>query len=576
MKMKKGLVFLLVSMMIFSMIAGCQPKEAPESEGNKVGLIISTLNNPFFVTLKDGAQAKADELGYDLVVLDSQNDPAKELANMEDILTQGVNVILINPTDSDAVGNAIKMANDEGIPVVTLDRGASDGDVVTHIASDNVAGGEMAGEYIVGLLGGKGKVVELEGIAGTSAARDRGKGFNEAIGKTEIEVVAKQVADFDRTKGLSVMENILQAQPEIDAVFAHNDEMALGALKAIESAGKRIIVVGFDATDDAVIAVENAEMAATVAQQPGLIGELGVDAASKIIAGETLEAYIPVALKLISGEAPIAMEGKTMGLVLSTLNNPFFVTLKEGAEEKATELGVELIVLDSQNDSAKELANMEDLLTRGVDLVLINPTDSDAVGNAINLANDKNIPVITLDRGANSGDVVTHIASDNVSGGIMAGEFISEILEGKGKVVELEGIAGTSAARDRGKGFNEAIGKTEIEVVAKQVADFDRTKGLSVMENILQAQPEIDAVFAHNDEMALGALKAIEVSGRDIMVVGFDATDDAVKAVEAGQMAATVAQQPAMIGSLGVENGMKVLMNETLPDYIPVDLMLVK
>ncbi|PLX33973.1 MAG: D-ribose ABC transporter substrate-binding protein, partial [Clostridiales bacterium] len=110
----------------------------------------------------------------------------------------------------------------------------------------------------------------------------------------------------------------------------------------------------------------------------------------------------------------------------------------------------------------------------------------------------------------------------------------------------------------------------------KQVADFDRTKGLSVMENILQAQPEIDAVFAHNDEMALGAIKAIEAAGRDILVVGFDATDDAVKAVEAGQMAATVAQQPAMIGSLGVENGIKALMGDSLSDYIPVDLMLVK
>ena len=162
----------------------------------------------------------------ELVVLDSQNDPAQELANVEDLLTQGVSLILINPTDSDAVGNAIIAANNKNVPVVTLDRGANQGEVVSHIASDNVAGGVMAGEHIVSLLGGKGKVVELEGIAGTSAARDRGQGFNDAIAGTEIQVVAKQVADFDRTQGLSVMENILQAQPEIDAVFAHNDEMA--------------------------------------------------------------------------------------------------------------------------------------------------------------------------------------------------------------------------------------------------------------------------------------------------------------------------------------------------------------
>lgn len=576
--MRKFVVLLLVLSLTLMAFTGC--KAAEEESGGKVGLIISTLDNPFFVTLKEGAEAKASELGLELVVLDSQNDPAKELANMEDLLTQGVSVILINPTDSDAVGNAIKAANDKNVPVITLDRGANQGTVAAHIASDNIAGGVMAGEYIVELLGGKGKVVELEGIAGTSAARDRGQGFNDAISGTDIEVVAKQVADFDRTKGLSVMENILQAQPEIDAVFAHNDEMALGALKAIQSAGKNILVVGFDATDDAVKSVEAGEMAATVAQQPSLIGSLGVEAAKKVIDGQSVDAYIPVALKLISGDASMkddgaSAEGKKIGLVVSTLNNPFFVTLKEGAEEKANELGATLVILDSQNDPAKELSNVEDLITQGVDLILINPTDSDAVGSSIKAANNANIPVITLDRGANSGTVVTHIASDNVAGGKMAGEYIIELLGGKGKVVELEGIAGTSAARDRGQGFNEAIAGSDIEVVAKQVADFDRTKGLSVMENILQAQPEINAVFAHNDEMALGAQKAIETSGREILIVGFDATEDAVKAVEEGKMAATVAQQPALIGSLGVEYAIKHLMGESIDAYVPVELMLV-
>ena len=576
--MKKILALMLVMVMIVSVFAGCQSndEETTSGENGKIGLIVSTLNNPFFVSLKEGAEAKANALGLEIIVLDSQNDAAVELSNMEDLLTQGVEVILINPTDSDAVGNAIKAANAKDIPVITLDRGTNSGEVVTHIASDNIAGGVMAGEYIVELLGGEGKVVELEGIAGTSAARDRGQGFNDAIMTSSIEVVAKQVADFDRTKGLSVMENVLQSQPEIDAVFAHNDEMALGALKAIEVSGRDILVVGFDATDDAVMSVQDGKLAATVAQQPTLIGELGVDAANKVIAGESLESFIPVALKLITNDMPMVSEDKKMGLILSTLNNPFFVTLKEGAEAKANELGVELIVLDSQNDSARELSNMEDLVTQGVDLILINPTDSDAVGNAIIAANKAGIPVITLDRGANHGDVVSHVASDNVAGGVMAGEYIIELLGGEGYVVELEGIAGTSAARDRGQGFNDAIKNSSIEVVANQVADFDRTKGLSVMENILQAQPEIDAVFAHNDEMALGALKAIEVSGRDILVVGFDATDDAVMSVKDGKMAATVAQQPSMIGALGVENGMKYLMGETLELYIPVELKLVK
>lgn len=274
-------------------------------------------------------------------------------------------------------------------------------------------------------------------------------------------------------------------------------------------------------------------------------------------------------------KTPAADKGATIGLVVSTLNNPFFVDLRDGAQAKADELGATLVVLDSQDDSATEMSNVEDLITQGVDLILINPTDSDAVGNAVAAANEAKIPVITLDRAANSGEVVAHIASDNVAGGKMAGEFIIDQLGGKGKVVELEGIPGASAARDRGEGFNAAIAKSDIEVVAKQTANFDRAQGLSVMENILQAQPEINAVFAHNDEMALGALEAIKASGRDILVVGFDATDDAVKAVKAGDMAATVQQLPKEIGSMGVETAMKVIKGETVDASIPVDLALV-
>lgn len=272
---------------------------AASAAGEKIGLVVSTQNNPFFVTLKEGAVQKANELGYELIVLDSQNDPSKELGNVEDLLVKGVDVLLINPTDSDAVVSSVRAANRSKIPVVTLDRAANGGKVVSHVASDNVLGGEVAGNYIVEKLGGKGKVVELEGIPGTTAARDRGEGFNKAIAG-KLEVVAKQSADFDRTKGLTVMENILQAQPEINAVFAHNDEMALGALKAIEASGrKNIVVVGFDATDDAVAAVKAGKLSATVAQKPAEIGAIGVEVADKIIKKEAVQENVPVALELI-------------------------------------------------------------------------------------------------------------------------------------------------------------------------------------------------------------------------------------------------------------------------------------
>lgn len=265
-----------------------------------LAMVVSTLNNPFFVTMKEGAEAKAQELGYRLIVLDSQNDPSKELANVEDLVVRGVKAILINPTDSDAVANAIRLANNSNIPVMTLDRGANNGKTVSHIASDNMAGGKLAAEFIFQRLGADAKVIQLEGIAGTSAARERGEGFRLGAIEHKLTILASQPADFDRTKGLNVLENLLISNRDANAVFAQNDEMALGAVRAAQAAGKSLLIVGFDGTEEGIAMVKRKRLAATIAQQPELIGALGVESTDKLLKGQTVEAFIPVPLKVIS------------------------------------------------------------------------------------------------------------------------------------------------------------------------------------------------------------------------------------------------------------------------------------
>ncbi|MBO3444260.1 ribose ABC transporter substrate-binding protein RbsB [Clostridium sp. CCUG 7971] len=298
MKMKKFLSITMVLVLSCLTLVGCRQVD---NDTKKIGLIVSTLNNPFFVDLRDGVIKKAKELGYEVVVLDSQNDPAKEVSNMEDISVKNVDVVLLNPVDSDSAVASVMIANNSDLPVVTVDRASNGGKVVSHIASDNVAGGDMAAKFLIEKLGGQGNIVELEGIAGSSATRDRGKGFEDGIKGSSFNLVSKQSADFDRTKGLSVMENIIQSKSDISAVFAQNDEMALGAQKALEGAGmKEVLVVGFDATEDAVDAVKKGKMAATVAQQPILIGETAVEAVHKLLSNEKIDAYIPVELKLIT------------------------------------------------------------------------------------------------------------------------------------------------------------------------------------------------------------------------------------------------------------------------------------
>lgn len=288
-----------LSMLISAALLSSTVSVAAQAQ-DTMAIVVSTLNNPFFVTMKEGAENKAKELGYDLIVLDSQNDPSKELSNVEDLTVRGVKAILINPTDSAAVSNAIRIANRSEIPVLTLDRGAQRGEVVSHIASDNVAGGEMAGKFIMEKVGEKAKVIQLEGIAGTSAARERGEGFMNVVNGGSMELLASQPADFDRTKGLNVMENMLAANPDVQAVFAQNDEMALGALRAVQASGKDVLIVGFDGTDDGIAAVNRGKLAATIAQQPELIGAMGVEMADKVLKGEAVEKSIPVPLKVVT------------------------------------------------------------------------------------------------------------------------------------------------------------------------------------------------------------------------------------------------------------------------------------
>ncbi|QDH20257.1 ribose ABC transporter substrate-binding protein RbsB [Saccharibacillus brassicae] len=305
----KKLTTTLVALLVVLMLAGCsmQPpawartNQASDSGKIKIGLSISTLNNPFFVSLKDGVTAEAQKLGIEVIVVDAQNDSAKQSNDVDDLLQQGVNALLVNPTDSAAISSAVQAANVLDIPVIALDRSADQGDVKALVASDNAKGGQMAAEYLVQQLGKGAKVIELQGVPGASATRERGRGFHE-IADVQLDVIASQAADFDRTKGLTVMENLLQGNPGVQAVFAHNDEMALGAIEAIQSSGKDIPVVGFDGNDDALTSIRNGKLTATVAQQPDLIGQLAVNAARDVLQGKEVEASIPAPLKLVTTE----------------------------------------------------------------------------------------------------------------------------------------------------------------------------------------------------------------------------------------------------------------------------------
>ncbi|MEU1278138.1 substrate-binding domain-containing protein [Streptomyces sp. NPDC005805] len=272
------------------------------STTTRVGMSLSTLNNPFFVQMRQGAEAEAKAAGIDLTVTDAQNDASQQANQLQNFTGSGVKAVVVNPVDSDAVAPAVRGADKAGIPVIAADRGVNNAETAALVASDNTAGGRLAAKALAERLGGKGQVVVLQGTAGTSASRERGAGFAEGIrAYPGIEVVARQPADFDRTKGLDVMTNLLQSHPDVDGVFAENDEMALGAAKALGAkAGKEVAVVGFDGTPDGISAVEAGTLYASIAQQPAELGRIAVRNAVRAAEGKDVESTVKVPVKVVT------------------------------------------------------------------------------------------------------------------------------------------------------------------------------------------------------------------------------------------------------------------------------------
>jgi ribose transport system substrate-binding protein len=309
--MKRSSLLILLLALAFCLQ---QCKRAEDRSKPTIAFVMKTLNNPFFIDMQEGAQAAAKRLGVELVIQAAERevDVEKQMQIVENLIQRKVSAICITPSGSKEIVPAILKANQAKIPVLVIDTrvdqkalaeaGAS---TLAFIGSDNKEGGRIAGEFIAARLGGKGNVAILEGIPGHETGDARLSGFHEALQKFKgIKIVVSQTANWERDQGYNVFQNILQAHPEIQALFACNDMMALGALEAIASAQKRskIIVVGFDAIKDSRAAMLNGDMHASIAQHPEEMGRLAVEYAYDAMNGKSIPAEIPVQIELITKE----------------------------------------------------------------------------------------------------------------------------------------------------------------------------------------------------------------------------------------------------------------------------------
>lgn len=315
---------LLLALLGLTLIAGgplgCDRGEESQAEGPTVAFVMKTLNNPFFIDMEKGAQDAADRLGVNLIVQAAERelDIEKQMQIVENLIQRKVDALCITPSGSREIVPAIAKANEAGIPVLIVDTRvdaeaarAAGAETVTFIGSDNYEGGAIAGEALAAALGGQGKIAILEGIPGHETGDARMGGFREAIAKHPgIEIVASQTANWERDQGYNVLQNIMQGHPDLNGLFACNDLMALGAIEAIDAAGKggAIMVVGFDAIDDARTAIREGRMLGSVAQSPEEMGRVAVEKAVEILNGGSVGAVTEVKVEMIDAGSVGAQE----------------------------------------------------------------------------------------------------------------------------------------------------------------------------------------------------------------------------------------------------------------------------
>ena len=300
--MKKYILITASLILGVFLVSACSKSQSNEKK--KVAVVISTLNNPWFVILAESAAENARKLGYEAKIFDSQNSPAVESDNFENLISSEFDAILFNPTDADGSVSNVLRAKAAGIPVFCMDREINNDDAATsQILSDNYSGCVEVGIEFVKALKEKGTYVEILGLVGDNNTWARSKGFHSVVDKfSNLKMVAQQSGDFDRNKAMEVLETIMQAHPNIDAVFCGNDAMALGAYQALQAAGKtKVKVFGFDGASEVIEKIKEGKIVATGMQYPKIMAKTAAQYADEYIKGKRdFPQRVPVEVELVN------------------------------------------------------------------------------------------------------------------------------------------------------------------------------------------------------------------------------------------------------------------------------------
>ena len=580
--MKKLTALLCAACLMVTAMTGCAKKDdSGQGAGSDTMIALITMDSidQHWITLNEGAQKAAGELGVNVQFMSpNTKDDAQQIECVNNAVSAGAKAIIVAANGPDAISSALKEAKDKGVKIVYVDSPANV-DAEATFSTDNKAAGKTAGEEMLKALEAKGVTSGKVGIINVNAATDscvmREEGFRSAFEGSGFELLETQYGEGDAAKSQSIAENYITQG--VVGIFGCNEGSTTGAGNAIKATGKADIVgVGFDKSDAILGLIDDGYLLATMAQNPDVMGYEGVKAAVKAINGESLGgAVTDTGVSVLTKEGGSSAEpagtkaSQEWKIALITMDSidQHWVTLNEGAQAKAKELGVSVTFMSpNTKDDAQQIECVNNAVAGGYQAIMVAANGPDAISSALKEAQSKGVKIVYVDSPANV-DAEATFSTDNKAAGNTAGEEMLKALEAKGVTSGKVGIINVNAATDscvmREEGFRSAFEGSGFELLETQYGEGDAAKSQSIAENYITQG--VVGIFGCNEGSTTGAGNAIKATGKaDIVGVGFDKSDAIQGLINDGYLLATMAQNPDVMGSSGVEACVQALEGTAL------------
>ena len=576
--MKKAFSILLCLAMILSLMAGCSSGEKPAAansgETYKIALITMDSIDQHWITLKEGAEKAAAELGVELTFMaPNTKDDALQIEQVNNAVSAGNKAIIVAANGPDAISSALKEAEAAGVKIVYVDSPANV-EAEATFSTDNTAAGKTAGETMLDALTEKGVTSGKIGIVNVNAATAscvaRENGFRSAFDGTGFELLETQYGEGDAAKSQSIAENYITQG--VVGIFGCNEGSTNGAGNAVKAAGADVVCVGFDKSDAILGLIEDGYILATMAQNPDVMGYEGVKAAVAALKGEKLGgAVTDTGVSVLKASAAPTGDVKPAGdykIALITMDSidQHWITLKEGAEKVAKELGVELVFMaPNTKDDAQQIEQVNNAVAAGCNAIIVAANGPDAISSALKEAEAAGVKIVYVDSPANVEAEAT-FSTDNTAAGKTAGETMLKALTDKGITSGKIGIVNVNAATAscvaRENGFRSAFDGTGFELLETQYGEGDAAKSQGIAENYITQG--VVGIFGCNEGSTNGAGNAVKAAGAEVVCVGFDKSDAIMGLIQDGYILATMAQNPDVMGAEGVKAAVAALNGENL------------